>query len=154
VLTVPRRALLYDRGDPYVFRVQEAAPEEEEDKDEEEEKKEEGFLAAVKAKLAALKEKLPGQGGEGEDEDEELPGPRREARKVPVQLGFLEVETAEVLGGLGEGDLVVTLGQEVLRDEARVRLPEDPTLEQIEKEKEEKEKAENEAEAGAEGQGG
>ena len=49
-----------------------------------------------------------------------------------------------MLGGLALGDRVVTLGQDVLRDESRVRLPEDPTLEQIRKEKEEKEKAEKE----------
>jgi len=166
VLTIPRRALLYDRGEPYVFRVQEAAAEEEEEKDEEK-KEEEGFLAKARAKFAELKAKLPGQGGEDEEEDEELPGPRREARKVPVELGFMEVATAEILGGLAEGDLVVTLGQEVLRDEARVRLPGDPTLEDIAKEKEEKEKAEKDAAEGeakeaeaaegdakAEGQGG
>ena len=85
------------------------------------------------------------QPGEEEDADDELPGPHREAAKVVVELGFVEVETVEILGGIEQGELVVTLGHEALRDEARVRLPGDPTLEEIAEQRE----AEAEAEAAA-----
>ncbi len=137
-LTIPRRAVLYDRGAPYVFRVEQAPPElkkgEEGDKEEEEEgeegdgeeeeEEEPGFWEQVQAKLTELKGK--GEGEEEEEKEDEPPGPKRVARKLPIEVGFVEVEIVEVIGGLEEGDLVVTLGHEALRDEARVRLPSDP----------------------------
>ncbi len=150
-LVVPRRAVLYDRGEPYVFRVQEAPPEEEEgeagedEEGEEEGAEEPGLVDKIKAKVEQLQAKLSGQQGEEEEEDDELPGPHREAAKVVVELGFVEVETVEILGGIEQGELVVTLGHEALRDEARVRLPGDPTLEEIAEQRE----AEAEAEAAA-----
>ena len=49
------------------------------------------------------------------------------AKKADLQVGFLDVAVAEVLSGLAEGDLVITVGQETLRDGAKVRLPGDPT---------------------------
>ena len=137
-LVLPRRAVLYDRGEPYVFRIIEA-PEEDEPEDEEDdegedeaEEQEGGFLAGIKAKFAEIQEKMAqAQGMGGGEEDEELPGPKRQAAKVEIELGFLEVETVEVIGGLEVGDMVVSLGHEALRDEARVRLPEDLSMAEI-----------------------
>ncbi len=166
-LVLPRRAVLYDRGEPYVFRVVEAPEEESEEEEEdepeegeEEEEGEPGLVDKIKAKIAEIQEKMAqAQGMGGDEEEEELPGPKRQVERVDLELGFVEVETVEVLGGLDSGDLVVTLGHEALRDEARVRLPEDPTMAEImeqrkaEKEAEEKEKAEEGAEGDDEGQG-
>lgn len=43
-------------------------------------------------------------------------------RKVQVELGYREGERVEVLSGLSEGQMVVTVGQEGLRDGMPVRL--------------------------------
>jgi membrane fusion protein (multidrug efflux system) len=152
-LVLPRRAVLYDRGEPYVFRVAEAPEEEDPEGDEEdegeseEEEGEPGFLDKIKAKIAEFQEKAAeAQGMGGGEEEEDLPGPKRQAERVEIELGFIEVETVEVLGGLEPGDLVVSLGHEALRDEARVRLPEDPTMAEIMEQR----KAEKEAEEAAE----
>lgn len=124
VLTVPRRALVWEEGKAYVYLVRELNAEElakeEEEKQEEEEK--EG--------------KAKGQGGfsfsfgggEEEDEPDELPGPKRKAVRTPVEVGYEDGELAEIRSGLEVGQAVVVVGTEALRDGARVRLPEDPTL--------------------------
>jgi membrane fusion protein (multidrug efflux system) len=150
-LVLPRRAVLYDRGEPYVFRV-EVKPEEEEpeaegdeEEGDEEEEGEPGFLDKIKAKFAEFQQKAAEAQGMGGEKDDELPGPARQARRVEIELGFLEVETVEVLGGLEPGDMVVSLGHEALRDEARVRLPEDLTMAEIVEQR----KAEEEAKAEA-----
>jgi membrane fusion protein (multidrug efflux system) len=150
-LVLPRRAVLYDRGEPYVFRVVEAPEEEaeaEEEEEEEEEQGEPGFLDKIKAKFAEFQKKAAEAQGMGSDEGEkELPGPKRQAERVDIELGFVEVETVEVLGGLEPGDLVVSLGHEALRDEARVRLPEDPTMAEIMEQRKAEKEAEEEKEA-------
>ncbi len=162
-LVLPRRAVLYDRGEPYVFRVEEVPEEEGEEEEgeeeaEEEEEQEPGLMDKIKAKFAEFQEKMAeAQGMGGGEEEEELPGPKRQAKKIDIELGFLEVETVEVMGGLEPGDVVVSLGHEALRDETRVRLPEDPTMaeimEQRKAEEEAKEKAEEEGEGEDDGEG-
>ncbi len=120
VLTVPRNAVFYEEGKPMVFRVRvEEEPEPEEDEEAEEEDAEPGFLARFFEEDA-------------DDEDEEdaieVPGPYRVARKVPIEVGFSDPDRSEVTSGLDLGDEVVTVGQANLRDEGRVRLPEDPAM--------------------------
>jgi len=155
-LVLPRRAVLYDRGEPYVFRVEDVPEEEGDDEDAEEgddeegdddEDAEPGFVDKIKAKIAEIQEKMAqAQGMGGDEEEEPLPGPKRQAAKVEIELGFLEVETVEVIGGLEVGEFVVSLGHEALRDEARVRLPDDLTMAEIMEQR----KAEDEAEEAAE----
>jgi len=46
------------------------------------------------------------------------------ARKVTLQVGFASGDDLEVLSGLHEGDLVVTAGQDGLREGLPIRIPE------------------------------
>jgi membrane fusion protein (multidrug efflux system) len=132
VLTLPRRALVWEEGKSYVFQVVETTKEEEDKLAEAakpkgkdgkgEDKAEEGpgMFDALLAKLG---------GGEKEEEKkDELPGPWRKAKRVEVVTGYLEGEIAELLSGVDEGASVVTVGNQALRDGARVRLPGDPTI--------------------------
>lgn len=128
VLTVPRRALVWEEGKAYVYLVRELTPEELEKETE----------AAKKEARMARKGGGPGGGGGfsfafgGEDEEERkptmLPGPQRKAVRVAVEVGYQDGELAEVKSGVKAGDPVVVVGTEALRDGARVRLPEDPTV--------------------------
>lgn len=112
VLTLPRRAIVYEEGRAYVFVVTEGTPE---DGEKPEKKKEEGGF------------KFPWDDDE-EEKEPEIPGPHRRATRTLVKIGFEEGETAEIVEGANAGDVVVSLGNQALRDGARVRLPEDPTL--------------------------
>ncbi|MBN1335380.1 MAG: efflux RND transporter periplasmic adaptor subunit [Deltaproteobacteria bacterium] len=125
-LLVPRKAVLYEEGVPYVFRVDPAPPEEEPEGA--------GRKPAPWWKGLAAKAKARLPGNKDTEKDQGPPGPKRVAKKIDLQLGFLDVEVAEVLSGLAEGDLVVTVGQETLRDGARIRLPGDPTAKDAEDE--------------------
>ena len=122
VLTIPRRALVWEEGKAHVFKVVEQTAEElakekeEADKKKAEAKKGEGFS------LDSL------WGGKEEEEDPEPPPPHRKATRLPVEVGFEDGENAEILSGAVEGDSVVTVGNAALRDGAKVRLPGDPTL--------------------------
>ena len=112
VLVIPRSALRYEEGRPLAYRVEIKEPEEEEEGEEGEKKK-----------------------GDDEDDDEkepDYPGPHRVAKTVPIEVGFMDLQWVEVVGGLEEGDPVVTLGNEGLRDDVRVRLPDDPVLASVE----------------------
>ncbi len=69
-------------------------------------------------------------GGEAEEEPEaQIPGPWRKAKRLEVRVGFEDGDIAELLDGVEEGAALVVVGNQALRDAARVRLPEDPTLE-------------------------
>lgn len=125
VLTAPRRALVWEEGKSYVFAVVETTKEAEEKlaaadkpKDEKDEEKDEepGFLA-----------KLFG-GDEEEEKDTEPPGQWRKAQRVEVKVGYEDGEIAELLSGVDEGASLVVIGNQALRDGARVRLPGDPTI--------------------------
>jgi len=131
VLTLPRRALVWEEGKSYVFQVVETTKEEEEKlaeaakpkgKDGEGEDKAEEAPGMLDGFFASF------GGGEKDEEDkDELPGPWRKAKRVEVVTGYLEGETAEVISGVEEGASVVTVGNQALRDGARVRLAGDPT---------------------------
>jgi membrane fusion protein (multidrug efflux system) len=114
VLVIPRRALLYEEGDPVAFTVaiEDPPPKEEKEKSEEEKPRRRGF----------------GKGMEEEEEEIELPGPYRIARKAELELGFVDEDHVEIVSGLDAGQEVVVTGHAALRDGARVRFPEDPRL--------------------------
>ena len=120
VMVVPRASIVYEEGEPLVYRVaieDEPEPEEDEEGDEEE-VEEPGFF-----------DELFAEDEVEEDEEIEIPGPYRIARKVPVELGFVDDDLAEIAEGIELGDQIIEIGHVNLRDEARVRLPEDPLLE-------------------------
>lgn len=140
VLVVPRRALVWEEGKAYVFQVVETTKEEEEklagkDGEAKEEEKEEGgfsFDFSFGAK-------------EEEKKETELPGPWRKAKRVEVEVGYEDGEVAEIRKGVDEGAQVVTVGNQALRDGARVRLPGDPTVATAPEEKKADEPAKTEA---------
>ena len=125
-LVIPREAVLYDEGDPYVFVLIDAAELEDEDaakdgeeegEDAEDEKEEPGFFARLFS---------GDDDDEADEKDEEPEGPKRAVKRVAIETGFLELSRAEVTSGLTAGQQVITVGHETLRDEAAVRLEGDP----------------------------
>ncbi len=56
------------------------------------------------------------------DEDDVFLIEDRKVRRVAVELGFVEGDQVEIVSGLSEGDQVVTIGHEGLKDDAVVRL--------------------------------
>lgn len=119
VLTVPRRAIVWEEGQSFVYTLLEGpvpGSEEEEKKDEEKAEEKGGFSFDF-------------LGGEKEEEKEpEVPGPYRRAHRVEVKLGFEDGVLAEIVEGIVAGDQVITVGNQALRDDARVRLPSDPVM--------------------------
>ena len=121
VLTIPRRALVWDDGEPVAWKVVEAKPPETpEDEDDAEEAEEPGPLA-----------KLFGGGNDDSegDEPEKDPWegiPRRGVEKARLEIGYVDTEQVEVVEGLSKGDLVVEVGNGGLRPETLVKLPDDP----------------------------
>ena len=130
VLTIPRRALLYDEGEPIAWRVIEAkAPEQSPDAAPAEgaESGEDNAIEAFFTKLFADDPAEPAAEGAG-DEAEVDPWvgvPRRSVEKVRLKVGFSDQDRAEVLDGLSAGELVVTVGNGNLREEVLVKLPGD-----------------------------
>ena len=116
VLVVPRASVVYEEGEPLVYRVRVEDPPEEEEEEGEEEAEEPSFLEQLFADEEA-------------EEEEEIPGPYRVARKVPVELGFVDDDFAEIVEGIDAGDHIIEVGHVNLRDETRVRYPDDPVLE-------------------------
>lgn len=147
VLTVPRRALVWEEGKAYVFKLAELTPEEIE-KEKELAKGEDGDAKKAGGGFSFS------FGGEDSAEEEapEIPGPKRKVVRAEVKVGFEDGETAEILEGLAEGEQVVVVGNQALRDGARVRLPGDPTLADAKKADSEKADAEK-ADAAAKSEG-
>ena len=123
VLTVPRRAVVWEEGRSYVYTVAELTAEEIAKEEEEKKKKEEEEKKAGGGMQLSF-----GGGKEEEKKEPEIPGPRRKATRVAVEVGYQDGDTVELVSGVAEGASVVTVGNEALRDGAPVRLPGDPTI--------------------------
>lgn len=127
VLTVPRRALVWDDGEPVAWRIIEApAPEP-------------PTAEGEPTEADDAKDEAPGFfeglfGGDGAQENAEAGDavdrwagiPRRGVEKARLKIGFVDQERVEVLEGLAESDQVVSAGTEGLRAEVLVKLPGDP----------------------------
>jgi RND family efflux transporter MFP subunit len=129
VLTAPRRALVWEEGRSYVFEVVETTAEAEAKEaggdakgDEQKDDK-----SSFTFDLASFEHFF---GGKDDDTDkpDELPGPWRKAKRVEVHVGYQDGDVAEILDGVTEGASIVVVGNQALRDGARVRLPSDPTV--------------------------
>ncbi|RME20883.1 MAG: efflux RND transporter periplasmic adaptor subunit [Deltaproteobacteria bacterium] len=128
VLTIPRRALTWIDGEPVAWKVVDATPDEAEDSSDEGAAEEAagsddgpGFLAKLLGRT--------GNEDEADGTDEEPappPWPLREAERADLEIGFVDTTSVEVLSGLAEGDLVVTVGNDNLRSGTPLRLPDDP----------------------------
>jgi membrane fusion protein (multidrug efflux system) len=101
VVVVPRDSIVWDHGQPVVFRVEPAPPEPASSSD--------GAAAAGAS-----------EGGSGTVADA---GPKLVARRVELSLGLLDARVAEVTAGVAAGDRIVTIGQMSLKDGVRVREP-------------------------------
>ena len=60
---------------------------------------------------------------EADSEADSDAGPRWVAERVPVEVGLMDTEWAEVTSGIDAGDDVIVIGQSNLRDGAPVRTP-------------------------------
>ncbi|MDG1484534.1 MAG: efflux RND transporter periplasmic adaptor subunit [Myxococcota bacterium] len=130
VLTIPRRALVWEDGEPIAWTVEDAPEEVDVDEDGPAEEDAEGEESGFFAKLFGGED-----GGEGEDGAEDadrVPGPevpQRVAVRKNLTVGFVDTELVEVTTGLDAGAMVVTIGNTNLREGASVRLPDDPVPE-------------------------
>lgn len=118
-LVIPREALLEADSESAVFVLDSSPPPEtKEAKDEKKKKKEEseGFFA-----------RLMGKKDEAKEDAVKDSGPVWYARRVVVKLGYLSGSDAEVVEGLKDGDQVVTVGKNALREGARLQIVGVPT---------------------------
>ena len=151
VLTIPRRALVWDDGEPVAWKVIEAKPPEpSEDAEESTEDDDEsgGFLAGLFGGDEAAEET------EEDDTDPWEGIPRRGVEKVRLEIGFTDTERVEIVEGLRDGEQVVQVGNGGLRAETLVKLPGDPDPPKDEDEDEDKdpdEKAATDPAGGAKG---
>jgi membrane fusion protein (multidrug efflux system) len=134
VITVPRRAIVWEEGQAYVFTLLDGPPPEAPGKKGEATKaggsEPEGDEGGGPFWESWFAEAAP-----EEDDEPEIPGPWRRAHRVPVKLGFEDGTRAELVEGIEAGATVVTIGNEALRDDARVRLPGDPEMPKAEPDK-------------------
>ena len=135
VVTIPRRGLVWEDGEPIAWVVVDAPPEEDvedvegeasgEDEDEDEASAEGqgGFFARLFG------------GGDDAPEGDDVPEvdavpvvdvPQRVAERRVLTVGFTNPDQVEVSEGLAEGDQLVVVGNANLRDGTAVRLPDDP----------------------------
>jgi membrane fusion protein (multidrug efflux system) len=104
VVVVPRKALTYEDGLPFVYRVVPAPEEEEGD--------------------AEAKEQVPSFLRFGkEKEEEQAERPEWVAERVRVKVGLADTEFAEITDGVELQDEVITVGQSTLRDGGPVTTP-------------------------------
>lgn len=124
VLTLPRRGLIWEDGEPIAWTVVDAPePEpaaEPETDPAEDEAEEAGWSWPWQDDETADEE-------DAEEERDPWEGiPRRSVVKNRLEIGFVDPEKVEVVSGLALGDDVVVLGNTSLRAETLVKLPEDP----------------------------
>jgi multidrug efflux pump subunit AcrA (membrane-fusion protein) len=131
VLTIPRRALDWEDGEPVAWTVVEAKKRKKGEDDKEDKEGEDGEDKEPGApEEPGLLEGLFGGEEEGEGaEPRKDPWegiPRREAKRLPLEIGYQDPDRVEVLKGMEAGEQVVVLGHNNLREGSPVRLPDDP----------------------------
>ena len=127
-LVVPRKALLWEGGDPIIYVLADAPKEPEAEE-------------AEKPKETKSWGGQGGWGGKGSKKAEKTPFV---AVRTPLKLGLMSDSYVQVVDGLELNEKVIVIGQSGLRDNAFVRLPK--TEEELEKEAAEKNKKVEDAE--------
>jgi membrane fusion protein (multidrug efflux system) len=107
-LTIPRAALIEEDGQTAVYLVVDAPPAPVAPAD----PKKPAAGDAVAATPPAADAKKP----------EEPKGPAKQAQRRTVQVGFVDGEYIEVRDGLKEGDQVITVGRNAVRDGTHVQV--------------------------------
>lgn len=125
VLTIPRRALVWEDGAPVAWAVEDAPEVDPEDVAAEDEPAEEGgFFAELFGGQDDASEQE-----EAADEEDGVDIPQRVAVRKSLSVGFIDVEHVEVTEGLSGEEQVIVVGNTNLREGASVRLPGDPVPE-------------------------
>ncbi|MBN2799112.1 MAG: efflux RND transporter periplasmic adaptor subunit [Deltaproteobacteria bacterium] len=132
-LSVPRSAVVWEEGAAVIYRL--GPPPEEEEKKPEETTTAGGWFASWGAAAKTAEDK----GGTGEKGEKRGHRPQRDkathtAERLPVTLGILDEERAEVLTGLDDGDPIITVGQALLRDGAPVITEEEAAAQRARRE--------------------
>ena len=140
VLTVPRNAVVYEDGLPVLFTMVDPPPPEEES-EEDEGKKSSSIRWGGRSRRG-----WGSASDDDKDEDEDVvkdTWPRMSAKRVSIDVGLVDKQSAQILSGVDEGSIIVVVGQDNLIDGASIR-----TLDMIEeakkKDAEAAETAENE----------
>ncbi|TNE86897.1 MAG: efflux RND transporter periplasmic adaptor subunit [Deltaproteobacteria bacterium] len=156
VTVVSRRAVVYEDGEPIVYRKA-LAPEDDgkgEDGEDASADADGGGDQGRRSKRYSSRRALSGMGGGGkgggEDEDKEPPlkSPWI-AERVALEVGLTDAEYVEVLDGVKVGDEIVVVGQSNLRDGAPILTPEKKA--ELKAQRAAEAKAEGEEKAGEEG---
>lgn len=127
-LVVARDAVVYEEGEPIAWRMIPEPPKEKK-ADEEAPKVETPSWWPFGGADAVADEKA---------EKAEPEGPRYVAERVPLDVGLIDTERAEILAGLVEGEQIVVVGHVNLRDGAPIQTPE---MRAAQKQREEAKKA-------------
>lgn len=131
VITIPRRALVWEDGEPVAWVVTDAPPPEAEAAEEEAVAEADAEPKAGGGLLGRLFGKGDQPTAEDENTEEETPEeaediPQRVVERRVLDIGYQDTEQVEISEGLQEGEPVVVLGNANLREGSAVRLPEDP----------------------------
>jgi membrane fusion protein, multidrug efflux system len=131
---IPKSALVYQDGQPIVYRVvlQKEEPKEkstEEDFPSEEDK---GWFASwfgsdepISEKdnlIAEKKDEDPSEDAQNKENSENKDEPSFIAQRTEIELGYIDTRMIEVLSGLELGDEIVTIGNTNLRQDTPIRI--------------------------------
>ncbi|MFT7521554.1 MAG: membrane fusion protein (multidrug efflux system) [Kiritimatiellia bacterium] len=139
VVTVAKKAVVYEDGKPVIYRMIDRPPEDASDDTDAVDQEPKGGWFGISFDM--------GDGGTigADDEQREPPSPYVSER-VPVELGLIDNDTAEVTKGIRVGDKVIVIGQSNLKDGAPVK-----TAEMIEAQEAEEASVDDNAKAGSAG---
>ena len=141
VVTVAKKAVVYEDGRPVVYRLIPRPEEEEKDSEKETKDKERGGLFGISFDM---------KGPAPEDEDEQPASPWV-AERVPVELGLVDNERAEVVDGVLIGDKIIVIGQSNLKDGAPVKTAEMIEADEAQKRADEASEGDGDAAVGEDG---
>ena len=126
VIAIPQRALVWEDGEAIAWVVTDAPSE---DEDNEDTNDQDGDDDAQNDDSPSLWDRMfnsDEDSDEADDASNEVVIPQRIAQRRTLEIGFSDFESVEVHSGVTPGEQVIVVGNNNLRADARVRLPEDP----------------------------